>query len=73
MSRAGILILLGILTILTPFSGLPIAIRSLFAVIFGACVFGIGLSLRVHQVPSAQMPVKTSTPEAVIPPGVSPI
>ena len=49
MSRAGILILLGVLVILTPFSGFPIAIRSLFAVILGACVLGIGLAMRVHK------------------------
>lgn len=46
MSRAGSLILLGILVILAPFSGLPMALRSLLAVIFGACVLGIGLSMR---------------------------
>ena len=48
MSRPSILILLGILVILTPFSGLPISIRSLLSVIFGACVLGIGLSLRAR-------------------------
>lgn len=46
MSRPSILILLGVLVMLMPFSGLPIAMRSLFMVFFGACVFGIGLSLR---------------------------
>lgn len=49
MSRAGMLILLGVLTILTPFSGLPIAIRSLLATIFGAFVCGIGLSFRTQE------------------------
>ncbi|MGD0328592.1 MAG: hypothetical protein ABSB00_02695 [Minisyncoccia bacterium] len=48
MSRASSLILLGILVILAPFSGLPIALRSLLAVIFGACVLGLGLSMRAH-------------------------
>lgn len=48
MSRAGILILLGILVILAPFSGLPTSIRSLLAVILGACVLGIGLMLRAR-------------------------
>ncbi|OGG64639.1 hypothetical protein A3C94_00985 [Candidatus Kaiserbacteria bacterium RIFCSPHIGHO2_02_FULL_55_17] len=49
MSRTSTLILLGILVILTPFSGLPISIRSLLAVIFGACIASIGLSLRTHE------------------------
>lgn len=49
MSRAGMLILLGVLTILTPFSGLPVAIRSLLATIFGAFVCGIGLSFRTQE------------------------
>ena len=49
MSRSSALILLGVLTILTPFSGLPITLRTLLTVIFGACVFGIGLSMRVRR------------------------
>ena len=49
MSRPSILILLGILTILAPLSGLPMSIRSLLSVIFGACVLGIGLSMRAHK------------------------
>jgi len=48
MSRSSSLILLGILVILAPFSGMPITARNLFAVIFGACVFGIGLSMRAR-------------------------
>jgi hypothetical protein len=50
MSRTSTLILLGILIILTPFSGLPIAIRSLFTVAFGIAILGIGLSLRTNEV-----------------------
>lgn len=49
MSRPSILILLGVLIILAPFSGLPIAIWKLLLVIFGAYVLGIGLSLRTHR------------------------
>ncbi|MDP2665459.1 MAG: hypothetical protein Q8P23_02310 [bacterium] len=56
MSRASTLILLGILTILTPFSGLPMAFRSLLAVIFGATVLGIGLGERAKEVREAQPP-----------------
>lgn len=62
MSRASILILLGVLSILTPFSGLPIAVRSTFAVILGACVFGIGLSLRIREARSAHSSAGTATP-----------
>ena len=50
MSRTSTLILLGILIILAPFSGLPLAIRSLLEAIFGICVLGIGFSLRTHEV-----------------------
>ena len=48
MSRAGTLILLGVLVILVPFSGLPTSIRSLLAVILGVCVLCIGLILRAR-------------------------
>ncbi len=64
MSRASMLILLGILTILTPFSGLPIAIRSTLLVIFGTGIFGIGLSLRVHHARRAQVSAEVSTIES---------
>lgn len=50
MSRTGFLILLGVLNIVLPFSGLPISLRTLLAVIGGACVFSIGLSLRTREV-----------------------
>jgi hypothetical protein len=46
MSRASILMILGVLVILTPFSGLPISLRTLLLIIFGAAVFGIGLAMR---------------------------
>jgi len=48
MSRASTLILLGVLVILVPFSGVPVSLRSLLAVILGACVLGIGLGMRTH-------------------------
>ena len=73
MSRTGALIFLGVLVILTPFSGLPIAIRSMLAVIFGACVLGIGLSLRVRQQPSPRSSAEVSTPEPAPPQSISPI
>jgi len=49
MSRPSMLIVLGVLVILVPFSGLPMSFRHLLSIIFGACVLGIGLSLRVHR------------------------
>jgi hypothetical protein len=50
MSRTGVLITLGVLVMLTPFSGLPVAIRDLLLVAFGVCVLVIGLSLRKSEV-----------------------
>lgn len=49
MSRTGFLILVGVLTILTPLSGLPVAIRSELTVVLGVCVLAIGLSLRSQE------------------------
>lgn len=46
MSRSSILIILGVLTLLTPFSGLPGTFRTLLAVAFGAAVLGIGIAER---------------------------
>ena len=46
MSRSSTLILLGLLAIIIPFSGLPIAIRNFLAVVVGAIVFGMGISIR---------------------------
>ncbi|HVB19793.1 MAG TPA: hypothetical protein VNF51_00695 [Candidatus Paceibacterota bacterium] len=53
MSRTSTLIFLGILTILAPFSGFPIAFRNLLTVIFGACVVGIGFALRTNETKNA--------------------
>ncbi|MDP2594111.1 MAG: hypothetical protein Q8P36_02130 [bacterium] len=66
MSRHGVLILLGILILLTPFSGLPGAMRALFAVIFGAIVFGIGLAERSRAqrtLALATPPIDTEVPD----------
>ncbi|MSU74690.1 hypothetical protein EXS57_02845 [Candidatus Kaiserbacteria bacterium] len=75
MSRTSTLILLGILVILTPFSGLPIAIRSLLAVVLGAGIASIGLSLRTREVRDMQSSVES--PSVISPPtppsSVSPI
>jgi hypothetical protein len=69
MSRSSTLILLGVLSILTPFSGLPIAIRTFFAVIFGACVLGIGLVFRMRDARSAHplQEVPASEPTSTVP------
>ncbi len=46
MSRNSALILLGVLILLTPFSGLPTTMRTLLTVVFGATVLGIGVAER---------------------------
>lgn len=62
MSRASTLILLGFFTVLAPFSGLPISIRSLLTVIFGVSVLGIGLSLRTNTPHAPASTVKDPEP-----------
>ncbi len=72
MSRSSTLILLGVFTILAPLSGFPMAFRNLLTIIFGACVLGIGLSMRTR--PTLTTPAELAEPE--VPPqpkGVSPI
>ncbi len=49
MSRTSTLIALGVLTILTPFSGLPSGYRTLLIVFFGTCVCGVGLLIRSRE------------------------
>ena len=53
MSRPSILMILGILVMITPFSGLPVSIRTLLFVLLGGAIFGLALSLRTadHTVP----------------------
>ena len=46
MSRTGLLILLGILTIVIPFSGIPVGMRTFLIVVCGASVLAIGFTLR---------------------------
>lgn len=71
MSRTGLLILLGVLTMLTPFSGLPTAMRSILTLAFGACVLGIGLAMRAHEAQRSASSHETTPPTP--PSGVSPI
>ena len=63
MSRTSTLILLGVLTILAPFSGLPASIRTLLVVMFGAGTACIGLVMRAseasaHQQTTPPLPVE---------------
>ncbi len=50
MSRTNALILLSILTILAPLSGLPVAVRSFIVILFGVCMLAISFSLRASEV-----------------------
>lgn len=74
MSRSGVLILLGVLAMLTPISGLPSAFRTLLTIGIGAGVAGVGLSLRARHVletvsksVTSPEPVPTSVPHDVSP------
>lgn len=49
MSRTGFLILLGVLIVLTPLSGLPVALRSILIIFFGIFVLAIGFSIRASE------------------------
>ena len=49
MSRASILIVVGVLAILAPFSGLPVTLRTLLAVVLGCVVIGIGVAERSRE------------------------
>jgi|GEM_PF-1132896 len=85
MSRSSVIILFGVLTILTPFSGLPSSFRTFILVVFGAVLVVVGLMERLEQVRAAREKMstvleassvhestsKTSLTEA--PHGVSPI
>ncbi len=73
MSRTSALIVLGILTLITPFSGLPMALRSLLTVACGASILGIGLMLRAREAKSAQPPKEAPTSEPTPPSEISPI
>jgi hypothetical protein len=82
MSRSSTLIVLGALVILAPYSGLPVAVRGILEVAFGALVLSFGLWMRAREVrrvapdspvqgePAPSVPMA----EAPTPPaGVSPI
>lgn len=48
MSRNNILIILGALIVVVPFIGIPLGAWRMLEVVLGACVFGVGLSLRAR-------------------------
>lgn len=82
MSRGSTLVLIGALTVLTQFSGLPIAIRTFLTIAFGIIVFGMGASIRARDARAAHPaaapiqpePIAPAAPDASEPPhGVSPI
>ena len=65
MSRAGTIILFGILIVITPFSGLPVAFRTFLTVIFGACIIGIGILIRSRDAEQTAIPrVEPTTPDS---------
>jgi len=70
MSRSSSLILLGVLIVLVPFSGLPSALRVLLTVIFGAIVLGFGIAERAEKVAESRAAL-TAAPS--VPHEISPI
>lgn len=72
MSRSGTIILLGVLIIIIPLSGLPIAFRSFLTIVLGACVFAAGLSMRKQPLP-ARDSTPSGPPQSPIPPSISSI
>ncbi len=79
MSKTSTLILLGVLTILAPFSGLPIKLWTFMVVVLGACVAIVGLMLRAHETHRAResrplvTPVVDESPLETPPTTISPI
>jgi len=49
MSRESVLILLGVLTVFAPFSGLPVSWLAWILPVLGVCVVIIGVSLKLQQ------------------------
>ncbi|HET9641457.1 MAG TPA: hypothetical protein VFP46_01230 [Candidatus Paceibacterota bacterium] len=58
MSRINTLIVFGLLVMLDPFSGLPIALRTLLQIAFGAVILGIALSMRAEESRKLHAPVE---------------
>jgi protein-S-isoprenylcysteine O-methyltransferase Ste14 len=70
MSRSSALILLGVLVVLTPLSGLPQSWITFLLAVFGIIIALIGIAMRTsgpreaHQVPTASMLTTESTDES---------
>jgi len=60
MSRSGVVILLGIIVLIVPFSGLPMSWRTFFLAITGLVIVAVGMSLRT---PKALPPLESALPE----------
>ncbi|MFA7302345.1 MAG: hypothetical protein WC030_01175 [Candidatus Paceibacterota bacterium] len=76
MSRSSTLVLLGVLTVLAPLSGLPSSFRTLLAAVLGASVMGIGLAMRTRpakSVTESESASEEPSHSAAPPPGMSPI
>lgn len=76
MSRASVLMLVGALAIITPFSGLPSAIRTMITVGLGAAVIGIGVAERSreqHRLVAAQSGVVPEPPARAPEPAPEPM
>lgn len=62
MSHTSTLIVLGVLTMLLPFSGLPVELRTWLAVIFGALVTAIALFIRGREAAASRESMATTAP-----------
>lgn len=65
MSKGSALVLVGVLTLLLPISGLPVMITNWFLVLFGAITVGIGASLRMRK--HAESAATPPVPAQVLP------
>jgi hypothetical protein len=75
MSRSSALIVLGFLTMLVPFSGLPVSVRTVLLVIFGASAVGVGFSMRPgeQRASAERKEVPAETPAVAPEPAASPV
>jgi hypothetical protein len=46
MSKGSIIILLGLLSLIVPFTGFPMSVKTVMAVMFGAIMMGLGYLVR---------------------------
>lgn len=67
MSRTGTLIALGALVIFVPYSGLPLMMRNLLELAFGALVLSLGLWMRSKEAKRAPIASPEPMPEPSAP------